>query len=68
MDNTQHIHTILSTTVCFYLVKIYTIMTFKAFIDRTATLYLCELIEQQTSTTNTWLAGDAFLLKLPPPS
>ena len=44
------------------------IFSFKAFIDRTAPLYLCELIEQQKSTTNTRLAGDAFLLKLPPPS
>ena len=44
------------------------IFTFKVFIDRTAPLYLCELIEQQKSTTNTRLAGDAFLLKLPPPS
>ena len=46
------------------------ILTFKAFIDRTAPLYLCELIEQQTSSTNarTRLANDAFLLKLPPPS
>ena len=43
------------------------IFTFKAFIDRTAPLYLCELNEQQKST-NTRLAGDAFLLKLPPPS
>ena len=44
------------------------IFTFKAFIYRTAPLYLCELIEQQKSKTNTRLAGDAFLLKLPPPS
>ena len=44
------------------------ILTFKTFIDRTAPLYLCELIEQQKTTTNTRLAGDAFLLKLPPPS
>ena len=44
------------------------ILTFKVFIDRTAPLYLCELIEQQKTTTNTRLAGDAFLLKLPPPS
>ena len=46
------------------------IVTFKAFIDRTAPLYLCELIEQQKSSTNTRtrLANDAFLLKLPPPS
>ena len=44
------------------------IFTFKAFIDRTDPLYLCELIEQQKSNTNTRLAGDAFLLKLPPPS
>ena len=46
------------------------ILTFKAFIDRTAPMYLCELIEQQTSSTNTRtrLANDAFLLKLPPPS
>ena len=29
---------------------------------------MCELIEQQKSKTNTRLAGDAFLLKLPPPS
>ena len=42
--------------------------TFKAFIDRTAPLYLCELIEQQKSNTKPRLAGDAFLLKLPPPS
>ena len=49
---------------------VYTILiiTFKAFIDRTAPLYLCELIEQQKSTTNTRLADDAFLLKLPHPS
>ena len=46
------------------------ILTFKAFIYRTAPLYLCELIEQQKSSTNTRtrLANDAFLLKLPPPS
>ena len=44
------------------------ILTFKAFIDRTAPLYVCELIEQQKTKTNTRLAGDAFLLKLPPPS
>ena len=44
------------------------IFTFKAFFDRTAPLYLCELIEQQKSKTNTRLAGDAFPLKLPPPS
>ena len=46
------------------------ILTFKAFIDRTAPLYLCELIEQQKGSTNTRtrLAIDAFLLKLPPPS
>ena len=44
------------------------ILTFKAFIHRTAPLYLCELIEQQKTTTNTRLAGDEFLLKLPPPS
>ena len=43
------------------------ILTFNAFIDRTAPLYLCELIKQQ-KTTNTRLAGGAFLLKLPPPS
>ena len=44
------------------------ILTFKAFIDCTAPLYLCELLEKQKTTTNTRLAGDAFLLKLPPPS
>ena len=46
------------------------ILTFKAFIDHTAPLYLCELIEQQKSSTNTRtrLANDAFLLKRPPPS
>ena len=44
------------------------ILTFKAFIDRTAPLYLCELIEHQRTTTNTRLAGDAIVLKLPPPS
>ena len=39
------------------------ILTFKAFIHRTAPLYLCELIEQQTSLTNTRtrLANDAVL-------
>ena len=39
-------------------------------VDCTAPLYLCELIEQQKSSTNTRtrLANDAFLLKLPPPS
>ena len=44
------------------------ILTFKAYIDRTTPLYLCELIEQQNTTTNIRLAGDAYLLKLPPPS
>ena len=47
------------------------ILTFKAFIDRTAPpLYVCELIEQQKSSTNTRtrVANDAFLLKLRPPS
>ena len=44
------------------------ILTLKAFIDRTAPLYLCEMIEQQKTTTNTRLAGDTFLLKLPPAS
>ena len=44
------------------------IITFKVFIDRTAPLCLCELIEQQKCSTNTRLANDAFLLKLPPPS
>ena len=44
------------------------ILTFKAFIDRTATLYLCELIEQQKSSANTRLVNDAFILKLPTPS
>ena len=43
------------------------ILIFKAFIDRTALLYLCELIEQQKCSTNTRLANDALLLKLPPP-
>ena len=44
------------------------ILTFMALIDRTASLYLCELIERQKTTTHTRLADDAFLLKLPPPS
>jgi len=44
------------------------ILTFKAFIDRTAPLYLSELVERKTSSTNTRLADDAFLLKFPPPS
>ena len=43
------------------------VYTFKAFIDRTAPLYLCELIERKT-TTNTRLADDAFLWTFPPPS
>ena len=45
-------------------------IVYKLFIDRTAPLYLCELIEEQKSSTNTRtrLANDAFLLKLPPPS
>ena len=51
-------------------VYILLILTFKAFIDCTAPLYLCEVIKQQISSTNTRtrLANDAFLLKLPPPS
>ena len=42
------------------------ILTFKAFINRTAPMYLCEQIEQQKSSTNTRtrLTNDAFLLKL----
>ena len=36
------------------------IFTFKAVIDGTAPLYLCVLIEQQKTTTNTRLAGDVF--------
>ena len=46
------------------------ILTLKAFIDRTAPLYLCELIEQQKvqQILVPGLANDAFLLKLPPPS
>ena len=46
------------------------ILTFNAFIDRTAPLYLCELIEQQKSSINTRtrLANDVFLLKLSPSS
>ena len=44
------------------------ILTFNAFIEHTALLYLCELIEQQKSSTNTRLANDTFLLILPPPS
>ena len=44
------------------------ILTFNAFINRTTPLYLCELIEQQNTTTNTRLTGNAFLLKLPPHS
>ena len=44
------------------------IVTFKAFIDRTAPLYLYERIGKQKSSPNTRLANDAFLWKLPPPS
>ena len=44
------------------------ILTFNVCSDRTAPVYLCELIEEQQSSTNTRLADDAFLLKLPPPS
>ena len=44
------------------------ILTFTAFIYRTAPLYLCELNEQQKGSTNTRLSNDAFLLKLHPPS
>ena len=41
------------------------IITFTAFIYCTAPLYLCKLIEQQNTTTNTRLgASAAFLLKL----
>ena len=43
-------------------------LIFKAFIYRTVPMYLCELIEQQKTTTNTWFANDVLLLKLPPPS
>ena len=44
------------------------ILNFKAFIDRTAPLYLCELIEQQKSSTNTrtWLANDVFSFETSP--
>ena len=40
----------------------------KAFIDHTAALHLCELIDQHKSSKNTRLANDALRLKLPPPS
>ena len=53
---------------CQPLLYLYIYYYFKAFIDRTAPLYLCELIEQQKSSTSTRLANDAFLLKLPPPN
>ena len=36
------------------------ILTFKAFVDRTTPLYLCDLIEQQKSSTNTWLKTMPF--------
>ena len=49
-------------------VYIMLILTCNAFIDRTAPMYLCKLIEQQNNSTNTRLANDAFLLKLAPPS
>ena len=42
------------------------IIIFKAFIYCTAPLYLCELIEQPKTTTNTWLVDNDVLLKLPP--
>ena len=44
------------------------ILTFNAFINRTAPLFLCELIEQQNNSANTRLADDSFQLKVPPPS
>ena len=43
------------------------ILTFMAFIDRIAPMYLCELIEQQKSSTNTRLKYNDFLMKLTPP-
>ena len=44
------------------------ILTLRVFIDRTAPLYLCKLIEQQNTSTNTRLSDEAVLLKHPPHS
>jgi hypothetical protein len=42
------------------------ILTFKAFIDHTAPLYLCELVCKKTSNSHTRSADDDFLLAVPP--
>ena len=42
------------------------ILTFKAFVDHTAPLYLSELMEKKSSSTNTRSANDDLLLVIPP--
>ena len=44
------------------------IFIFKAVIYRTVSMYLSELTEQYKDSTNTRLANDVSLLKLPTPS
>ena len=42
------------------------ILTFKAFVDHTAPLYLSELVKKKSSSTNTRSANDDLLLVIPP--
>ena len=42
------------------------ILTFKAFVDHTAPMYLSELVKKKSSSTNTRSANDHLLLVIPP--
>ena len=42
------------------------ILTFKAFVDHTAPMYLSELVKKKSSSTNTRSANDDLLLVIPP--
>ena len=42
------------------------ILTFKAFVDHTASMYLSELVKKKSSSTNTRSANDDLLLVIPP--
>ena len=41
------------------------ILTFKAFVDHTAPIYLSELVKKKSSSTNTRSANDDLLLVIP---
>ena len=42
------------------------ILTFKAFVDHSAPMYLSELVKKKSSSTNTRSANDDLLLVIPP--